>query len=175
MTPTMNYLHTCKPPVLHRDLKPANLLLDFSDTLKVADFGLAKLRPVTAGYDRFMAPEVFRHEAYGRPVDVYSFAMIMYNMLGVEPPWPELSGPEAVKRSAMQMDRPPVPRHWDAKLAQLIRSCWLADPAGRPSFAAVLEQLAEVFTSIVGTSYEEYNRKVAVRIESSHTGCCTVS
>ena len=31
----MNYLHTCKPPVLHRDLKPANLLLDFSDTLKV--------------------------------------------------------------------------------------------------------------------------------------------
>jgi serine/threonine protein kinase len=196
----MNYLHTCKPPVLHRDLKPANLLLDFSDTLKVADFGLAKLRPVTAGNDpepgpgraiaseyqpylmtgetgsyRFMAPEVFRHEAYGRPVDVYSFAMIMYNMLGVEPPWPELSGPEAVKRSAMQMDRPPVPRHWDAKLAQLIRSCWLADPAGRPSFAAVLEQLAEVFTSIVGTSYEEYNRKVAVRIESSHTGCCTVS
>ena len=41
----MNYLHTCKPPILHRDLKPANLLLDFSDTLKVSDFGLAKLRP----------------------------------------------------------------------------------------------------------------------------------
>ena len=81
--------------------------------------------------------QVFRHEAYGRPVDVYSFAMIMYNMLGVEPPWPELSGPEAVKRSAMQMDRPPLPRHWDATLAQLIRSCWLADPAGRPSFSAV--------------------------------------
>ena len=35
LTQGMNYLHTCKPPVLHRDLKPANLLLDFSDTLKV--------------------------------------------------------------------------------------------------------------------------------------------
>ena len=81
----MNYLHTCKPPVLHRDLKPANLLLDFADTLKVSDFGLAKLRPLNepeageyqpylmtgeTGSYRFMAPEVFRHEAYGRPVDV---------------------------------------------------------------------------------------------------------
>ena len=87
--------------------------------------------------------------------------MIMYNLLGVEPPWPELSGPEAVKRSAMKQVRPPVPRHWDSKLAQLIRSGWQPDPAGRPSFAAVLEQLEEVFKSSVGTSYEEYNKKVA--------------
>ena len=35
-------------------------------------------------------------------------------------------------------------RHWDAKLAQLIRSCWWADPAGWPSVAAVLEQLGEL-------------------------------
>ena len=45
----MNFLHTHKPnPILHRDLKPANLLLDFSDVLKVSDFGLAKLRPTHA-------------------------------------------------------------------------------------------------------------------------------
>ena len=97
----MNYLHTCNPPILHRDLKPANLLIDFTNVLKVSDFGLAKLRPTRAekgtpakaeayqpylmtgetGSYRFMAPEVFRHEPYGRPVDIYSFAMILYNML----------------------------------------------------------------------------------------------
>jgi serine/threonine protein kinase len=79
----MNYLHTCQPPILHRDLKPANLLVDFKDTLKISDFGLAKLRPEKdtekdtftmtgeTGSYRYMAPEVFRHEVYNETVDVY--------------------------------------------------------------------------------------------------------
>ena len=158
----------------------------------MSDFGLAKLRPLNdpeageyqpyvmtgeTGSYRFMAPEVFRHEAYGRPVDVYSFAMILYNLLGVEPPWPQLSGPEAVQRAALDKERPPVPRHWDAKLGALIRRCWLADPAGRPSFAAVLEQLAEVFKSSVKISYEEYNKKSRPGEAGggAAAGCCVIS
>lgn len=41
----MNYLHTCIPPVIHRDLKPANILIDYSGTLKISDFGLSRIRP----------------------------------------------------------------------------------------------------------------------------------
>jgi len=68
----MNHLHKSRPPIIHRDLKPANLLIDFSGTLKIADFGLAKIRPSSVqneteafmmtgetGSYRFMAPEVF--------------------------------------------------------------------------------------------------------------------
>mmetsp|Transcript_41664 Transcript_41664/g.83579 ORF Transcript_41664/g.83579 Transcript_41664/m.83579 type:complete len:610 (-) Transcript_41664:666-2495(-) len=180
----MNYLHTCKPPVVHRDLKPANLLLDFSDTLKVADFGLAKLRPIDTdsmeesefmtgetGSYRFMAPEVFRHENYDERVDIYSFSMILYYMLDGEPPWPEKSGVEAAKAAAMKQSRPPLPRHWDVKLSQMMRACWANDRFARPSFAAVLEVLAEVFKQTVGSSYEE---SLKSNTPNSASGCCNL-
>jgi serine/threonine protein kinase len=157
----MNFLHTSKPPVLHRDLKPANLLLDFSDNLKISDFGLAKFRPAKAANDadedqayamtgetgsfRFMAPEVFRHEQYGRPVDVYSFAMILYYMLEGAPPWADLDGVTAVRAAALQHDRPPMPRHWEIQLRHLLSASWAEEPHSRPSFAAVLEILENVY------------------------------
>ena len=158
----MNYLHLCSPPIIHRDLKPANLLLDFSDTLKVADFGLAKLRPLPksgasnggasepfvmtgeTGSYRFMAPEVFRHEEYSEKVDVYSFAMVTYNMLHGAAPWAHLNGVAAAKAAALDLDRPPVPRHWDARLASLLKDAWAADADARPSFAQVLTRLGEL-------------------------------
>ncbi len=187
----MNYLHTCKPPILHRDLKPANLLLDFSDTLKVADFGLAKLRPEPASliggeesthggspsaahpyaYDtdgryqpyvmtgetgsyRYMAPEVYRHEPYGRPVDVYSFSLVFFFMIYGLPPWPETDDTRAVRLAALEGDRPRIPRSWDKAIAQLLRASWADDPAARPSFAAVLEELNKYHVAEFKTSYE---------------------
>jgi hypothetical protein len=183
----MNFLHTSKPPVLHRDLKPANLLLDFSDNLKISDFGLAKIRPPAAagltdedtpfvmtgetGSYRFMAPEVFRHEKYGRPVDVYSFAMILFYMLDGAPPWADLDGVAAVRAAALKHERPPIPRHWDLSLQELLRSTWADEPRARPSFAAVLEILENVYKSVFKMSYEEAMR----RGDKEPDGCnCTL-
>lgn len=182
----MNYLHTCKPPILHRDLKPANLLISFADVLKVSDFGLAKLQPLDeivgdepsaqrfmtgeTGSYRFMAPEVFKHEKYDERVDCYSFSMILFYMISGEPPWPHLSGLEACSRAALESDRPTLPRHWDVKLTQLMRGCWAPDPSARPSFAAILEVLNEVFKQTTGASYEDTTSGGV-----GAKGCCTVS
>ena len=177
----MNYLHLCNPPILHRDLKPANLLLDFSDTLKVADFGLAKLRPLVkkgggegegegeigmemmtgeTGSYRYMAPEVARHEDYTERVDVYSFSLVLYYMRCGSPPWPRLGGIAAAKAAALELSRPPVPRFWDVRLASLIKDAWAADASARPSFQQVLSRLGELSAGLgggdVGRSAEYY-------------------
>jgi len=182
----MNYLHTQRPPILHRDLKPENLLLDFADVLKVGDFGLAKLRDTTdpnasaeayqpyvmtgeTGSYRYMAPEVFRHEPYGRPVDVYSFAMIFCYMLQGYQPWPETQGLEACRRAALEDDRPIIPRHWDEGLAKLLRTAWAAKPESRPSFAAVIEELHSFHQRALKTTYEDEMTK-----GPDGSGCCSV-
>ena len=104
----MHYLHGRRPhAVMHRDLKPANCLLDGSNNVKLADFGLSKLlrcggpnegsTRAGGGIDadvadkaflltgetgayKYMAPEVFRHERYSCKVDVFAFAMICYEL-----------------------------------------------------------------------------------------------
>lgn len=153
----MLYLHTCRPPIIHRDLKPANLLIDHSGVLKVADFGLAKVRPdpkknetdqftmtgETGSY-RFMAPEVFRRDpSYNESVDVYSYAMILFYLLDGRPPWPFDNGIVAARKAAEEGDRPPLPRHFDMRLQNLLQEGWSENPSSRPPFRVILKVLNE--------------------------------
>ncbi|PPR95662.1 hypothetical protein GOBAR_AA25007 [Gossypium barbadense] len=90
----MAYLHNEPNVIIHRDLKPRNVLLvnSSADHLKVGDFGLSKLIKVQNCHDvykmtgetgsyRYMAPEVFKHRKYDKKVDVFSFAMILYEVI----------------------------------------------------------------------------------------------
>lgn len=96
----MQYLHGMDPPIVHRDLKSLNLLLKEPvrspqdvPTAKVTDFGIARMKEVTgtgldwgkmtqkAGTCHWMAPEVIRGTTYDEKCDVYSFAMILYEII----------------------------------------------------------------------------------------------
>jgi serine/threonine protein kinase len=152
----MLYLHTCRPPIIHRDLKPANLLIDHSGVLKVADFGLSKIRPdpkkqenqpfmmtgETGSY-RFMAPEVFLHLSYNETVDVYSYGMILFYILDGKPPWPTENGLVAARKAAEEGDRPRIPRGWDNKIQILLQDCWDENPSTRPAFQQILHILRQ--------------------------------
>mmetsp|Transcript_2479 Transcript_2479/g.4633 ORF Transcript_2479/g.4633 Transcript_2479/m.4633 type:complete len:711 (+) Transcript_2479:220-2352(+) len=175
----MNYLHQCSPPIIHRDLKPANLLIDASGTLKISDFGLAKVRPDPSlsetdefrmtgetGSYRFMAPEVFRHEDYTETVDVYSFAMIFYYLLSGRPPWEQLNGLKAVIKAATEADRPIIDRSWDSQLSSLMQRCWDENPSSRPSFSVILEELHEY--SKVALKLDIDN----ISLADENYGCC---
>lgn len=89
----LRYLHLCN--VVHRDIKPENLLVDQRGTLKLADFGLAcekkgayiQTRSNLAGTPRYMAPESYRDERCTERIDIYSLAMLMWEMTTGQLPW----------------------------------------------------------------------------------------
>ena len=77
----MDYLH--KVNVIHRDLKTANLLMDENEVVKVADFGVARVKcsdgsnmTAETGTYRWMAPEVISHQYYNHKCDVFSYGIL---------------------------------------------------------------------------------------------------
>uniref|UniRef100_A0A7N0TRF9 Protein kinase domain-containing protein n=1 Tax=Kalanchoe fedtschenkoi TaxID=63787 RepID=A0A7N0TRF9_KALFE len=126
-----------------------------ADHLKVGDFGLSKLIKVQNSHDvykmtgetgsyRYMAPEVFKHRKYDKKVDVFSFAMILYEMVEGDPPMSNYEPYEAAKYVA-DGHRPVFrSKGWVAGLKELTEQCWAADMNQRPAFLEILKRLEKI-------------------------------
>lgn len=140
----MTYLHSGKPPILHRDLKSANILLDESYTAKVCDFGLSRLkaqeRSMTGncGTVQWMAPEVLANQHYAEPSDVFSFGIVLTEMLTKECPYDGMTAIQCALAVLNRDLRPEIPKWCPSPLAALIKACVDKDPSKRPTFAQIL-------------------------------------
>ncbi|RWW29734.1 hypothetical protein BHE74_00001168, partial [Ensete ventricosum] len=159
----MNYLHEHKPEaIIHRDLEPSNILRDDSGNLKVADFGVSKLLKVAKTVreekslthldtGRYVAPEVLCNEEYDTKVDVFSFALILQEMIEGCPPFVYKQDNE-VPKAYVSKQRPPFrapPKLYVHGLKELIEECWSENPADRPTFKDIIDQLLNIQNYIV--------------------------
>uniref|UniRef100_K3YRF1 non-specific serine/threonine protein kinase n=1 Tax=Setaria italica TaxID=4555 RepID=K3YRF1_SETIT len=153
----MNYLH--QNNIIHRDLKTVNLLMDENKVVKVADFGVARVKDqsgvMTAetGTYRWMAPEVIEHKPYGHKADVFSFAIVLWELLTGKIPYEYLTPLQAAIGVVQKGIRPTIPKDTHPKLVELLQKCWHRDPAERPDFFEILEILQRL-SKEVGTDTE---------------------
>jgi hypothetical protein len=144
----MNYLH--QNNIIHRDLKTANLLMDENEVVKVADFGVSRVQAqsgvMTAetGTYRWMAPEVIEHKPYDHKADVFSYAIVLWELLTGELPYSYLTPLQAAVGVVQKGLRPTIPKNTHPKLAELLENCWRQNPSERPNFSVILNKLQKI-------------------------------
>ncbi|CAN6699100.1 unnamed protein product [Malus baccata var. baccata] len=138
----LTYLH--KRRVLHRDIKCANILVHASGSVKLADFGLAKVTKLnelksSKGTAYWMAPEVVNqmNGGYGFAADIWSLGCTVLEMLTRQPPYFPLEWTQALFQIGSGK-LPPVPKSLSSDAKDFILKCLQVDPNSRPTAAQLL-------------------------------------
>ncbi|CAH2107874.1 unnamed protein product [Euphydryas editha] len=136
--------------IVHRDLAARNVLVDHNKLCKIADFGLSRAAGAAARGGRgalpvrWMAPEALLYNVYSHHSDVWAFGILLWEIVTLgSTPYAAMSGREVLAAVAdgYRLERP---AHCKPQLYRAMHACWHADPAQRPSFAALKAQLAEL-------------------------------
>lgn len=169
--------------IVHRDVKPENVMVSSEGTVKIADFGIAKLANIVdtgilhtgtrtiAGTPTYMAPEQAMAAAIGPSTDLYSLGLMAYEMVVGQVPFAETDSPVAlllrhVNESipAASVANPDV----DRRISDWIGRLTATAPEDRvQSAGAAWEELEEVLIDILGTRWRREARLTDQHPETS--------
>uniref|UniRef100_A0A6B2L2R1 non-specific serine/threonine protein kinase n=1 Tax=Arcella intermedia TaxID=1963864 RepID=A0A6B2L2R1_9EUKA len=154
----VNWLHCSNPAFIHRDLKSSNLLVDDNGKVKVCDFGLAQVKPNAAnlidedharGTPLWMAPEVMQFKEFNEKADVYSFGIVLWELLTRKEPFSHHKVYSKFRKAVCEKyERPEIPEDTVPSLARLIKQCWAPDPKVRPSFKEIITHLEHILVDV---------------------------
>ena len=148
----MAYIHRSRR--IHRDLKSPNLLISASNALKVADFGSViqsgKMADSEAGSPLWMSPELMKRQHVGQPTDVFSFAVVMWEVLTRQQPWDHIQQVSEIYDEVQHGGRLAIPDTYShgseahQRYCDLLVRCWDHKTELRPTFPDILKILQEV-------------------------------
>jgi predicted Ser/Thr protein kinase/outer membrane biosynthesis protein TonB len=136
--------------IVHRDIKPANLMITPDGTVKIMDFGIARMESMAGltqsgmfmGTPRYISPEMAKGAGADIRSDLYALGLLTYEMLSGTPPF-DADNPWAVLRQQIEVEPPPIRQirsdvpQW---LEAIIQRAIAKDPTQR--FQTPVEMLA---------------------------------
>mmetsp|Transcript_22721 Transcript_22721/g.32473 ORF Transcript_22721/g.32473 Transcript_22721/m.32473 type:complete len:457 (-) Transcript_22721:55-1425(-) len=166
----MQYLHS--QDVIFHDLKPENIGLDRRGNIKLFDFGLAKFMPKDgdsykdvyemdwAGTPRYAAPEVVFYKPYNLKADVYSFSVVLWEMIGLKRPFPKCKTRTEFEEALPKLDKVlAIDRRWPQPIQDVIKSGLCQDLFVRPTMKEIYNSLDDYVTNGVENSDADENTR----------------
>ncbi|GFY96872.1 MAPK/ERK kinase kinase 1 [Actinidia rufa] len=140
----LKYLH--ERNVIHRDIKCANILVGANGSVKLADFGLAKVTKLNdikscKGTPFWMAPEVVRQnkKGYGLAADIWSLGCTVLEMLTRQLPYSHLENSMQALYRIGKGEPPPIPDSLSGEARDFILQCLQVNPNARPTASQLLD------------------------------------
>ena len=175
----MQHIH--KQNICYRDLKPENAGFNLRGDIKLFDFGLAKelkhrdLREPPDGFEatgltgsrRYMAPEVVCCELYGYSADVYSFAILFWEIMALKTPFPDFDTNKHFDQVVKRHKRPGRLSELPSQVQSMMEDAWSAQRMRRPTFRQINQILLAAITDRVGMSADVVSDRSAFLIDRS--------
>lgn len=134
----MKHIHHKK--IIHRDLKAQNIFLMEDDSIRLGDFGVAKVLDYTAaraqtqvGTPYYISPDILKGRAYTNKADVWSLGILLFELCALDVPIKAANLHDLYKKILNFRKVPPIPREYSVDMKQLIDSMLNIDASKRPS------------------------------------------
>ena len=169
----IQYIHSRK--ILHCDLKSANILIDKNFNIKLSDFGLSYFMsdPPTGflGTARWVAPEILKGGKYDIKADIFSYGMIVMELLTEKIPYSDIVKSEVGKdRDIIKEyvndkiengeDILPIPKTGNKVLRYIVANCLQARPENRMNMGQIIKYLSKAnkcYEEVDEVTLEMYN------------------